>query len=80
MKTKEFRATLELIGSMKRQNYIEKLFQPSLKTNLPNFLANASVSVKPATFLTHFVTQKSSNEIISYLYDHRRKQQKYSEY
>ena len=68
MKSPEFRATVEKIGETRRQNYIKKLYSPSMKTNLVKFLNASVVKVTKNRMLTDLVTQSVSNDIIAHLY------------
>ena len=72
-----FRATLLKIGESRRQNYIQKLFDPSKKTNLPKFLAGAVIKAKPAESLTTHVIEAVSAEIMSKLWENSRENPKY---
>ena len=65
------------IGESRRQNYIQKLFDPSKKTNLPKFLAGAVIKAKPAESLTTHVIEAVSAEIMSKLWENSRENPKY---
>ena len=71
MKSPEFRATVEKIVETRRQNYIKKLYSPSMKTNLVKFLNASAVKVTKNCMLTDLVTQSVSNDIIAHLYRNR---------
>ena len=77
MNEEAFRATLERVGLSRRQNYIQKLYDPTKKTNLPKFLAGAIVKAKPVEYLTNHVIQAVSNDIMTHLYNNRLDTAKY---
>ena len=72
-----FRATVEKVGQVHCQGYVEKLYNPNQKSKLPKFLAGAVVKASKCSSLTEHVIQSVSNDILSHLYLHRQVSAKY---
>ena len=77
MQTQTFRATLERIGERRRHQFVAKLYSPTMKTNLPKYLMNASVRMKTVRMLTDHVIQAVSNDIMTVFHNNRLQAAKY---
>ena len=75
-----FRAALERIGQTRSSSYIQKLFDPSKKTNLPKFLASAVIKTKPVVYPTDHVIQAVSNEIMTRFWENSLEKPKYGHF
>ena len=66
MDTDSFKNVMEKLGQNRRQNYIKKLYDGSMKRNLPRFLNSAIIRPEPVQMLTDHVIQQCSNDIMTH--------------
>ena len=71
LNTPLFKATMERLGQGRRQGHINKLYNPSQKSNLPKFLNGCLVKCEPVRMLTDHVIQVVSNDIMTHLWQHK---------
>lgn len=68
---------LALRSNRFKKSFIDKLYEPGKKTNLPDFLSHARGIARPCVHLTDHVIQPEADLITQHLYAHRLKDIKY---
>ena len=72
-----FKAILIKLAESRRENYINKMFNPSGKSNFPKFLNAAIVRAEKCNKLTDHVIQTVSNDCMTVLFNNRLAKAKY---